>query len=123
MSVGKFDLEGELLPRSTEKRFKEMSVFAVLSLMMTFVAPPITAGEEQRLLSIKSFQDPKSVSIKSECHVKAGVKKRSQHREDEIVFDKFYANPPKCGGTILEIGGFDGKKLSNSWFFEVRVSL
>lgn len=122
MSVGKFKFAGELLPRSTAKRFKEMQLFAVLSLMMAFFAP-ITRGEEQRLLSIKSFQDPQSVSIKGECHVKAGVKKRSQHREDEIVFDKFYANPPKCGGTVLEIGGFDGKKLSNSWFFEVRVSL
>lgn len=44
----------------------------------------------------------------------------SQYYEDLTLFETFYSNPPKCGGTIVEIGGFDGKTFSNSWFFEVR---
>ena len=83
------------------------------------LAPLTVVAQDSHL---RGLLDPRSVLMKEEhsCQVKPDVEKMSQYFEDEIVFEKFFANPPRCGGTILEIGGFDGKTLSNSWFFEVR---
>ena len=43
----------------------------------------------------------------------------SQSNEDKFVYEKFFAFPlPRCGGTVLELGALDGKKFSNSKFFD-----
>jgi len=34
------------------------------------------------------------------------------------MFEKYYENPVKCGGTFVEIGALDGLLYSNSYFFE-----
>lgn len=61
--------------------------------------------------------DPKSVQLK-ECEAKSGVEFLSQYREDETVLEHFFKN--KCGGTVVEMGGYDGKTFSNSWYFQVK---
>ena len=45
----------------------------------------------------------------------------AQYREDEIVYNAMYSDPPICGGTVVEIGGFNGKRYSNSWFFQYAL--
>lgn len=42
----------------------------------------------------------------------------SQSGESEVIYDKFFSNPIKYDGVFVELGGFDGKKFSNSWYFE-----
>lgn len=65
--------------------------------------------------------DPRSVVEKQQnCQVKPDVPFLSQYLEDETIYRTFFANPPKCGGTVVEMGGLDGKSFSNSWFFQVR---
>jgi FkbM family methyltransferase len=38
--------------------------------------------------------------------------------EDQMIYNKFYALKHKCKGIVLEIGGMDRLKFSNSWFFQ-----
>jgi len=52
------------------------------------------------------------------CVRKNGILYRSQSREDQALFEKFYQNPLKCSGIFVEIGALDGLKFSNSFFFE-----
>ncbi|NYT47342.1 MAG: hypothetical protein H0A75_06950 [Candidatus Methanofishera endochildressiae] len=33
----------------------------------------------------------------------------SQSREDAALYERFYKNPPKCHGTIVEMGALDGQ--------------
>ena len=43
----------------------------------------------------------------------------SQDNESEIVYDRFFSRPaPHRGGFFVEAGALDGKRYSNSWFFE-----
>jgi len=77
------------------------------------------------LPTLRGF-DPRSVVEKKavergECKPKDGVEFMSQYMEDETVFNNFYSSPIKCGGTVVEIGGFDGKTFSNSWYFEYAL--
>ena len=66
--------------------------------------------------------DPRTISEKEQqCIPTPGVEFMSQCKEDRIIFEKFFSKPLKCGGTVLEIGGFDGKTYSNSWFYEVSA--
>lgn len=97
-----------------------MMVFSQLATLSFFVALA-SAQDSVRGGNRMLISDPRSISEKQleSCSVKEGVERTSQYKEDEIIFDKFYSKPLKCGGTVLEIGGFDGKTLSNSWFFEV----
>lgn len=42
----------------------------------------------------------------------------SQSREDVALYERFYKKPPKCHGTIVEMGALDGQLYSISKFFE-----
>lgn len=43
----------------------------------------------------------------------------SQHGEDYFIFKSFFSNPkPMTNGIFLESGAWDGKRMSNSYFFE-----
>jgi FkbM family methyltransferase len=42
--------------------------------------------------------------------------------EDEVVYNAFFATDPKCDGVVVEMGGFDGKTFSNSWFFQYSLN-
>jgi len=45
----------------------------------------------------------------------SGAFSRSQWREDKIILRKYFDHI--CGGTYLEMGGFDGETYSNSYLF------
>ena len=70
------------------------------------------------------LNDPKTVELKSKtnCQVAPKVPFLGQHGDDKVVFDIFFSNPLKCKGTVVEIGGLNGKRLSNSWFFEYALN-
>ena len=70
------------------------------------------------------LNDPKSIELKNrtKCEVSTKVVFRSQHGDDESLFDTFFSDPPKCKGTVVEIGGLDGKLYSNSWFFQYALN-
>jgi hypothetical protein len=55
------------------------------------------------------------------CEVQSGVEFMAQYREDEILYHTLFSDPPTCGGTVVEIGGFTGKRYSNSWFFQYAL--
>jgi FkbM family methyltransferase len=79
---------------------------------------------------LRGILDPKTIETKEgarratvhapsegdACHVQPGVEFLSQYREDVIIYNNFFAD--KCGGTVVEMGGFTGMRLSNSWFFQ-----
>jgi len=44
----------------------------------------------------------------------------SQVAQDKWVYDKYFSN--RCGGVYLDIGAHDGKKISNSHFFEHQAN-
>ena len=47
----------------------------------------------------------------------------SQSQEDEWLYDKIFSKLPfeqRFGGTFIEIGALDGKKFSNTWYFEKK---
>ena len=46
------------------------------------------------------------------------MKYLSQSNEDKAIIEQVYGGNPKCKGTIVEIGALDGKRYSNSWYFE-----
>lgn len=71
-----------------------------------------------QIRGLSSLHDPKSVEVK-ECEAKSGVDFNSQYREDESVIEHFFKN--KCGGTVVEMGGYDGKTYSNSWYFQYAL--
>ena len=77
----------------------------------------LASAQEQNLRGLSS--DPKTIESKG-CVPVPGVPMYSQDLDDKIIFDEFFANPLKCGGTVVEMGGMDGKNFSNSWFFQVR---
>lgn len=64
--------------------------------------------------------DPKTVTKK--CAPDFNVPYHSQYMEDEIIFNAFFGLVPKCDGVVVEMGGFDGKTFSNSWFFQYAVN-
>lgn len=78
----------------------------------------LLSGASAQIRGLSGLTDPKSVEIK-ECVAKPGVEFNSQYREDEAVIEHFFKN--KCGGTVVEMGGYDGKTFSNSWYFQVCV--
>jgi FkbM family methyltransferase len=71
---------------------------------------------------LRAGLDPKSVEIKKNDELCVPDYERgkfmSQYYEDTIVYQHFYSDPPQCGGTVIEMGGFDGMTYSNSWFFQ-----
>ena len=79
----------------------------------------LASAQEQHL---RGLSDPKTIESKG-CAVVPDVPMYSQDWDDKIIYDKFFANPPKCGGTVVEMGGMDGKTYSNSWFFQVRTNV
>ena len=68
------------------------------------------------------LNDPKPSTTATSCQVSRGVSFFGQHGDDRVVFDIFFSHPPKCKGTVVEIGGCTGKSLSNSWFFEYALN-
>ena len=80
----------------------------------------LASAQEQNLRGLSS--DPKTIESKG-CVAVPGVPMYSQDLDDKIIFDEFFANPPRCGGTVVEMGGLDGKMFSNSWFFQVRTNV
>jgi FkbM family methyltransferase len=64
--------------------------------------------------------DPKTVTKK--CIPDLSIPFFAQYSEDERIYNKFYSADPKCGGVIIEMGGFDGKTFSNSWFFQYALN-
>ena len=46
----------------------------------------------------------------------------SQGGEDSTVFNHFFSQPLKCGGTFVEMGALDGLTLSVSLFFERHLN-
>ena len=73
---------------------------------------------------LRGHNDPKTIEVKNiaKCEVSTEVDHMSQYREDEIVFNTFFLDPLKCEGTVVEIGGFNGKRYSNSWFFQYALN-
>mmetsp|Transcript_25443 Transcript_25443/g.42322 ORF Transcript_25443/g.42322 Transcript_25443/m.42322 type:complete len:296 (+) Transcript_25443:131-1018(+) len=71
--------------------------------------------------------DPKTVVLKEQstkapsCHTKEDVEFLSQNYEDEIMYHAFFENHCGGGGTVVEMGGLNGKAFSNSWFFEFAL--
>ena len=55
------------------------------------------------------------------CPLSSKVAYKSQSNEDRAMYELFYKSPPKCGGTIVEIGALDGLTYSNSYFFEMAL--
>ena len=41
-----------------------------------------------------------------------------QGDEDMLLFRRFFADPPRCNGTFLELGALNGTLFSNTLFFE-----
>jgi hypothetical protein len=76
----------------------------------------LASAQEQHL---RGLSDPKTIESKG-CAVVPDVPMLAQDQDDKIIYDAFFANPPRCGGTVVEMGGLDGKMFSNSWFFQVR---
>ena len=72
----------------------------------------------------RGYNDPMTVELKNKtiCQVAPEIPFLSQHGDDEVVFDIFFSDPPKCKGTVVEIGGMTGKLFSNSWFFEYALN-
>ena len=70
------------------------------------------------------LNDPKSIELKNrkKCEVSTEVAFMSQHGDDESLFDTFFSDPLKCEGTVVEIGGLNGKMFSNSWFFQYALN-
>lgn len=64
--------------------------------------------------------DPKTITQK--CLATPNIPYLSQYMEDEVVYNAFFAKDPKCDGVIVEMGGFDGKTFSNSWFFQYALN-
>ena len=79
----------------------------------------LASAQEQNL---RGLSDPKTIESKG-CAVVPDVPMLAQDQDDKIIFDEFFANPPRCGGTVVEMGGLDGKMFSNSWFFQVRINV
>lgn len=54
------------------------------------------------------------------CPLKPTFKFYSEHGQDRIMFAEFFEhfNHPRCYGTFLDVGAFDGREMSNSLFFE-----
>jgi len=48
---------------------------------------------------------------------KLNKKKFRSQREEDVLLDR-YIFKGRTGGIFLEIGGLDGLKFSNSWYFE-----
>ena len=44
-----------------------------------------------------------------------------QGNEDISVYKRYFASPPRCNGTFLELGALNGKSLSNTLFFEENL--
>ena len=47
----------------------------------------------------------------------------SQAHEDEWLYDRIFSKVPfdqRFGGTFLEIGALDGRRYSNTWYFEKK---
>ena len=42
---------------------------------------------------------------------------RSRYDEDKIIYEKFFTNNVNIQGTYIELGAFDGKRESNTHFF------
>lgn len=55
------------------------------------------------------------------CPLSKKVAYKSQSNEDRAMYELFYKSPPKCSGTIVEIGALDGLTYSNSYFFEMAL--
>ena len=103
--------------------------------MHSKVVTPVRSEAQLRGL----LQDPKTIEQKkppsvvgtvtaagtgamdNNCDVQSGVEFMSQYREDEILYNTMFSNPPICGGMVVEIGGFTGKRYSNSWFFQYAL--
>jgi len=45
---------------------------------------------------------------------------QSQVAQDSWIYNRFFSN--RCGGVYLDVGAHDGKKISNSYFFEVQAN-
>jgi FkbM family methyltransferase len=87
----------------------------MLRIVLTTFVLILSASSASKL---RGLVDPKTVEVKNHCHVESGARYLSQFNEDRIVYEHFFAKKPKCDGVVLEIGGFNGKTFSNSWFFE-----
>ncbi|KAI2504360.1 methyltransferase [Fragilaria crotonensis] len=75
------------------------------------------AGEAKTVLEV----DIDLITVTTNCTANLSVPFYSQYSEDTRIFHKFYAEDPKCGGVVVEIGGLDGITFSNSWFFEYAL--
>ena len=56
----------------------------------------------------------------NKCFKKPNIAYLSQSNEDKCLFEKYYDNPIKCGGTFVEIGALDGLLYSNSYFLSMH---
>jgi hypothetical protein len=61
---------------------------------------------------------PLSTNFFSTCDIPNLPVFHSQSREDAALYERFCKNPPKCHGTIVEMGALDGELFSISKFFE-----
>lgn len=84
--------------------------------LSVFLSTLIVEGQVLRA----GHADPKTVTMK--CSADLSVPFFSQYMEDEIIYNTIYANEPKCGGVVVEMGGLDGQTFSNSWFFQYALS-
>ncbi|KAI2504359.1 hypothetical protein MHU86_10124 [Fragilaria crotonensis] len=76
----------------------------------------VVAGEAKTVLEV----DIDLITVTTNCTANLSVPFYSQYSEDTRIFHKF-AEDPKCGGVVVEIGGLDGITFSNSWFFEYAL--
>ena len=59
--------------------------------------------------------------VGKKCIAPSNPKFYSQSNEDKAMYEQFYKNPLKCGGVFVEIGALDGRRYSNSLFFETSL--
>ena len=60
---------------------------------------------------------PLPTNLFSTCDIPNLPVVHGQSREDAALYERFYKNPPKCHGTIVEMGALDGQLFSISKFF------
>jgi len=102
-----------------------LSTLALLLVISAFTSSNTFVRAYIRRNSSANFRYPSDTKARSyhstlrRCEVEDSdltIFERSQQGEDMVMYNKYFNK--LCGGTYLELGGFDGETFSNTYMFQ-----